>query len=95
MSQADIEVANRAVDMDSRARLLCYPRGSFYPLSSYPPTKVSRITRTYFRTCSARQPHSQAGLCPYTFTTVSIGGKPTFVLLRYSLAGHRPSETVR
>ncbi len=29
-----IEVPNRAVDMDSRARSACYPRGSFYPLSS-------------------------------------------------------------
>ena len=29
-----VEVANRTVDMDSRVRLLCYPRGNFYPLSS-------------------------------------------------------------
>ena len=28
-----VKVSNRAVDMDSRARLTCYPRGSFYPLS--------------------------------------------------------------
>ena len=29
-----IEVATRAVAVDAQARLLCYPRGSFYPLSS-------------------------------------------------------------
>jgi len=45
-----IEVANRAVDMDSRARLLCYPRGSFYPLSPVPPMWYRGITKTYFRT---------------------------------------------
>jgi len=28
-----VKVPNRAVDMDSRARPACYPRGSFYPLS--------------------------------------------------------------
>jgi len=31
---ADIEVPNRHVDMDSWWRSACYPRGSFYPLSS-------------------------------------------------------------
>ena len=29
-----VEVATRAVAVDAQARLLCYPRGSFYPLSS-------------------------------------------------------------
>ena len=28
------EVANRTVARDAQVRLLCYPRGSFYPLSS-------------------------------------------------------------
>jgi len=90
---ADIEVAIRAVDMDSRARLLCYPRGSFYPLSSVPPTKHQRITKTYFRTCLSRHSRSQAGFCHYTFSTMSIRAKPTFVPLRYSLARYRPSKT--
>ena len=31
--RADIEVPNSAVDMDSRAELACYPRGSFYLMS--------------------------------------------------------------
>ena len=59
-----IEVAIRAVDMDSWARLLCYPRGSFYPLSSVLPMKDRRIIKTYFRTCSSRHSRSQAGLSP-------------------------------
>ena len=39
-----IEVANRTVAVDAQVRLLCYPRGSFYPLSPVPPTKYTRIT---------------------------------------------------
>ena len=79
--------------MDSRVRLLCYPRGSFYPLSSVPPMKDRRITKTDFRPCSCRHSRSQAGLCLYTFGTVSIRAKPTLVPLRYSLARYRPSKT--
>src|SRR3989344_4213229 len=79
--------------MDARARLLCYPRGSFYPLSSVPPMKDQRITKTDFRPCSSRRSRSQAGLCLYTFSTMSIRAKPTFVPLRYTLARYRPSET--
>jgi len=79
--------------MDAQVRLLCYPRGSFYPLSSVPPTKDRRITKTYFRTCLSRHSRSQAGLCFYTFSTMSIRTKPTFVSLRYLLARYRPSKT--
>ena len=88
-----IEVANRAVAMDARARLLCYPRGSFYPLSPVPPMWYRGITKTYFRTCSRCPSCSQAGLNLYAFPTVSIRSKPTFVPLRYNLAGYRPSKT--
>jgi len=95
ISLADIEVAIRAVDMDSRARLLCYPRGSFYPLSSVPPMKDRRIIKTNFRSCSTRLCRSQASLCLCTFTVISIHGKLTFVSLRYLLAGYRPSKTAR
>jgi len=91
----NFEVAIRAVDMDSRARLLCYPRGSFYPLSSVSPTWHRRITKTCFRTCSTRWSRSQAGLCLYTYSTMSIRAKPTFVPLRYSLARYRPSKTAQ
>ncbi len=52
-----------------------------------------RIIRTYFRTCLACLPHSQAGLNPCAFPTISIRSKPTFVPLRYDLAGYRPSKT--
>ena len=47
--------------MDYRARPRCYPRGSFYPLSSVLTTKQRRITKTEFPPCSACPPHSQAG----------------------------------
>jgi hypothetical protein len=33
MAPQCIKVPNRVVDMNSRTRLACYPRGSFYPLS--------------------------------------------------------------
>ena len=79
--------------MDSRARLLCYPRGSFYPLSSAAPICKRRITKTCFRTCSTRRSRSQAGLCLCAFSTISIRAKPTFVPLHYLLAGYCPSKT--
>ena len=53
---------NRLVDMDSRKRSACYPRGSFYPLSPVPPTRDPRITNTYFRISSTCKSHCQAGL---------------------------------
>jgi hypothetical protein len=81
--------------MDARARLLCYPRGSFYQLSPVLPMKDRGITKTYFRTCAALRPCSQAGLNLYAFPTISIRSKPTFVPLRYNLAGYRPSKTAR
>ena len=51
------------------------------------------IIKTYFRTCSALRPCSQAGLNLCAFPTISIRSKPTFVSLRYNLAGYRPSKT--
>ena len=89
------KVANRAVAMDARARLLCYPRGSFYQLSPVPPMKDRGIIKTYFRTCSALRPCNQAGLNLCAFPTISIRSKPTFVSLRYNLAGYRPSKTAQ
>src|SRR3989344_5477795 len=79
--------------MDSRARLLCLPRGSFYPLSSVHSMLHRRITKTNFRSSFTRQCHCQAGLCLYTLCTMSIRAKPTFVPLRYLLARYRPSKT--
>src|SRR5919112_1387576 len=64
MRRADIEVPNRAVDVDSWARLACYPRSTFYPLSDGTSTCNRRITKACFRTCSTRLSHSQAPLLP-------------------------------
>src|SRR5215216_6528086 len=93
MRRADIEVPNLAVDMDSRARSACYPRGSFYPLSPGPSTRGQRITLPDFRLCSACRPHSQAPFCQCTLRLISIQPEGTFGRLRYSLGGDRPSQT--
>ena len=95
MRRADIEVPNGIVDVNSWIPLACYPRSSFYPLSGSPSTRKIRITFTVFPPCSTCQSHSQAGFCEYTFITVSIRDKPTFVRLRYSLGGSRPRQTAQ
>ena len=84
---------NRAVDVNSRARLACYPRGTFYPLIDGPSTRSRRVTRPGFRLCSACRPHSQAPFCPCTQRTVAVRAEGTFRHLRYLSGGHRPSET--
>src|SRR5438309_10730822 len=48
---------------------------------------------TYFRTCSACLPRSQAPLCHYTQRLVSNQAEGTFARLRYLLGGDRPSQT--
>ena len=93
MRRADIEVPNLAVDMNSWARLACYPRGSFYPLSHDPSTRRRRITKPDFRPCSTCRSRSQAPFCLYTLWLVSIQPEGTFGRLRYSLGGDRPSQT--
>ena len=67
-----IEVANCTVAVDAQVQLLCYPRGSFYPISPVPPTKYTRITRSDFRLCLTCMSHSQASLCPCTIIPISI-----------------------
>ena len=84
---------NLPVDVDSWGRSACYPQGSFYPLSDGISTHNRRITNSYFRTCSARRPRSQAGLCVCTLSTISDRAEPTFERLRYSFGGDRPSQT--
>ena len=95
MRRADIEVPNLAVDVNSWARLVCYPRGSFYPISHGPSTRNRRITLPDFRPCSACWPHSQAHFCQCTHRTISIRPEWTFGRLRYFLGGDRPSQTTR
>ncbi len=79
--------------MNSWARLACYPRGSFYPVSHDPSTRRHGITKPDFRLCSTCLSRSQAGLCLYTQRLVSIQPEPTFGRLRYLLGGDRPSQT--
>ena len=93
MGRADIEVPNRAVDVNSWARSACYPRGSFYPISHGPPTRHRGITWPGFPPCSACGPRSQAPLCPCTPRLISIQPEGTFGRLRYLLGGDRPSQT--
>src|SRR5512139_4058144 len=93
MRRADIEVPSRAVDVNSWARLACYPRGSFYPVSHGPSTRYRGITKPDFRLCSTCWSCSQAPFCLYTHWVVSIHPEGTFGRLRYSLGGDRPSQT--
>ena len=93
MRRADIEVPNLAVDVNSWARLACYPRGSFYPLSHGPSTRYRGITLPDFRLCSTCRSHSQALLCQCTLQVISIHLEKTFGRLRYLLGGDRPSQT--
>ena len=79
--------------MDSWASPLCYPRGSFYPVSQGLSTQSRRITKTDFRLCSACMPCSQAPLCLYTLRMIADHAEGTFVRLRYILGGDRPSQT--
>ena len=86
---------NLPVDVSSWGRSACYPRGTFYPLSDGPSTQNHRITKTDFRLCLSCLSRSQASLCLYTLQTISNRLELTFVSLRYSLGGDRPSQTTR
>jgi hypothetical protein len=86
-------VPNLPVDVNSWGRSACYPRSTFYPLSDGPSTRDHRITKTCFRTCSSCHSCSQAPFCLYTLRPVSNRPEGTFVRLRYSLGGDRPSQT--
>ena len=95
MRRADIEVPNLPVDVNSWGRSACYPRGSFYPLSDGPPTRYHRITKPDFRPCSTCLCRSQAPFCLCTLRRISNPSEGTFVRLRYSFGGDRPSQTAR
>ena len=95
MRRADIEVPNLAVDVNSWARLACYPRGSFYPIIYGPSTRYRRFTLPDFRPCSTCRSHSQAPLCQCTPKVISIHLEGTFRRLRYFLGGDRPSQTAQ
>ena len=79
--------------MNSWGKSACYPRSTFCPLSDGPSTRHRQITKTYFRTCSACPPRSQAPLCLYTRVLIPNQDEGTFARLRYCLGGDRPSQT--
>ena len=67
-----VKVPNRAVDVDSRALLACYPRGSFWLMIFRGSTSHGRFTKFEFPLCASYPSCSQAGLCLYTTSTISI-----------------------
>jgi hypothetical protein len=54
-----------------------------------------RITKTYFRNCSTYRSRSKARLLPLRSKPIANRLNRTFVLLRYSLGGDRPSQTAQ
>ena len=86
---------NFPVDVNSWGKSACYPQGSFYPLSDGISTHYHLITNSYFRTCSTCWSRSQPGFYVYTHCAISVRAEPTFVRLRYSFGGDRPSQTAR
>ena len=84
---------NLPVDVNSWGRSACYPQGSFYPLSDGISTHYHLITNTDFRLCSTCRSRSQADFCVYTLCAISVRTESTFVRLRYSFGGDRPSQT--
>ena len=64
-----------------------------YPMSDGPSMRNHRITISYFRTCSACRPHSQAFLCYCALRTVTKRTEKTFESLRYTFGGDHPSQT--
>ena len=64
-------------------------------MSDGPSTRNRRITNAWFPTCSTCKSRSQARLCLCTLRLISKQPERTFVRLRYSLGGDRPSQTAR
>ena len=62
-------------------------------MSDGPSIRNHQITKPYFRTCSARQPRSQAPLCLCALRAITDRAEGTFGFLRYLLGGDRPSQT--
>src|SRR4029079_16796191 len=93
MRRADIEVPNFAVDVDSWAKLACYPRGTFYPLIDRASTCHGRVTKPCFRTCSTCRSRSQAPLSLCSRRLSANQAERNVARIRYSLGGDRPSQT--
>ncbi len=89
---APAEDRDLAVDVDSWARSACYPRSTFYPLSDGHSTLGRRITRTWFPTCSACGPRSQARL--YSCALRTVADRPERTLRAPPLHfGRRPPQS--
>ena len=86
---------NHAAAMDARARSACYPQSTFYLLSDGPSIRNRRITKSVFRLCSTYQSRSQAPFYLYALRLIANQAEGTFVLLRYSFGGDRPSQTAQ
>ena len=84
---------NSFVDVYSWKLSACYPQGNFYPLIDVPSMRDRQFTMTDFRLCSTCTSRSQASFCHYTLRMIPNHSEPTFVRLRYSLGGDRPSQT--
>jgi len=90
LEHPELEVPNRAVNVDFRALLACYPQGNFWPVISLLSTKGGRFTRAGFPLCSRCPSRSQAGLCPCTFGAISIRPKPTLCTPPLPFRGQMP-----
>ena len=64
-------------------------------MSDGPSIRNHRITKTNFRSCSTYESRSQAPFYLYALCLIANQAEGTFVLLRYSLGGDRPSQTAR
>ncbi len=64
-------------------------------MSDGPSIRNHRITKTYFRTCSTYGSRSQAPFYLYALRLIANQAEGTFVLLRYTLGGDRPSQTAQ
>ena len=64
-------------------------------MSDNPSIRDYRITKTDFRPCSSYFSRSQAHFYLYALSLITDQAECTFVLLRYSLGGDRPSQTAQ
>ena len=64
-------------------------------MSDGPSIRDHRITKTNFRSCSTDKSRSQAPFYLYALRLIANQAEGTFVLLRYSLGGDRPSQTAQ
>jgi len=64
-------------------------------MSDGPSIRNHRITKTNFRSCSTDKSRSQAPFYLCALRLIANQAEGTFVLLRYSLGGDRPSQTAQ